>query len=211
MKLMEAKNYQKITKWVTSLNEYSQYSHDGDFEKYKIYHDAAIDALYEMHNVFKAYAKSKDTWAPEMVTANIYGLDLIFKSIKTNIEYRFGFDDEGLYMSTYLVNWKNLGLMKDDFWVILNQLKEYGTVQPIMSYYSKEQRKEHPELFRNNTSLTYSLVRDFFWAQLIEDKFEGPELKIQWSKEKYYLDMVLDLGSKAFKNLHRINYLLWKQ
>ena len=198
-------------KWTNTLNDFKEYAFEGNSENYSKYHDKVIESLYEIHLKFKEFAQVKDNWKPEMVSGHAYGLELHFKSIKTKNVYRFGFDYEGLYLSTYLINWGNLGLMKDEFWQIIHHLKDYGAVHPITSYFSKEDKKRYPEIFRNNTGLTYPLLRHYFLSKLVGSNHEGPELRLSWDKETYGINDVLKLGCQAFKELYRINYLLWKK
>ncbi len=201
---------EKINAYIELSNSDIDYSTD---DNWKIAIDC-VNGLSKLAEYSFEYGNFKDNWEYDKFYQNLYGPELIIKSLKTNCDYRIGLDLNGIYLSTNLRFNDNLRYMDDQFWKSLMELSEFsGFEYEEYEFTSDKQRKKFPDLFKTNKSMIFRIMRKHFFDITNEDwqysSSSVGEFKITWTKEKEFEFMVRKC-CEAFKKMYRLNYQLWK-
>lgn len=127
---------------------------------------------------------------------------------ETNIKITIGlFRDFYIFTKINLPN--SLYSMDDEFWFLLCQLSDIGKFSFKEEHTpSREIRKKYPQLFNKRGNI-YKLFRNFLLNQ-IEYGFCNSigYIEVRWENNIKSDKLILNY-CKAFKIMHRINFLLW--
>jgi hypothetical protein len=192
---------------------YSETTSDDIDEAYK----TTINCVNAFTKIFEeclAFGNFKDTWEYDKFYQNIYGPELIIKSLKTKCDYRLGLDEKGLYLSTDLQHNENLRFMDDNYWKSLLTLSEFsGFEYDEYEFVRTERTKEFPELFKTNKSMIYRIMRKYIF-----DQTETHSQYVSGSVGEFKIVAKFDEGlpetvkkfCETFKLMYKLNYELWK-
>lgn len=204
----------KFDDWINTINHHNkahqslqQYSQDESTDlAYKV---SAI--LGEISELFFKYGSFKDKFDNSEMYINIYGLCVIIKSAKTNTTYYLGLDERGVYLNTYLKDAKNIRHMDDTFYQDILELNSLGRFELLENeFYGKETTKQYPELFNNQKSTIFRLLRNYVVGMGREEQnIVLGDFEILWTYEDGFYEIISN-GCLAFKALYKLNYALWK-
>jgi hypothetical protein len=192
---------------------YSETTSDDIDEAYK----TTINCVNAFTKIFEeclAFGNFKDTWEYDKFYQNIYGPELIIKSLKTKCDYRLGLDEKGLYLSTDLRHNENLRFMDDNYWKSLLTLSEFsGFEYDEYEFVRTARTKEFPELFKTNKSMIYRIMRKYIF-----DQTETHSQYVSGSVGEFKIVAKFDEGlpetvkkfCETFKLMYKLNYELWK-
>lgn len=207
-------NLYKFSEWIKTINEYnSRTNQDEDFSEEQqvdlVYKTSGV--LIEICEVCFKYGAFKDKFDTSKMYLNSDGLNLIIKSTKTENEFYFGIDYEGIYLNTHLRYSKNLRHMDDGFYKEIFALMDLGdfNIQEHLTYGS-EIKKSYNGLYNNHKSQIFRLLRDYI-IDTIEDRKNTSlgRFHIRWTYDDQFYDVVHNACS-SFKILYKLNYMLWK-
>lgn len=187
-----------------SLQEYTQ-----DELADLTYKVAAI--LGEISELFFKYGAFKDKFDNSKMYLNVYGLSVIIKSEKTGTTYHLGLDERGIYLDTFLRDAENLRHMDDSFYQDILHLNDLGKFELLENeFYGKETTKQYPELFNNQKSTIFKLLRNYVVGMGREEQnIVLGQFQILWTYEDGFYETISN-GCLAFKALYKLNYALWK-
>jgi hypothetical protein len=212
--LLLKSNASKIDHWKIAINTFNdlfQQDEEVDFETKNNLRENAANALGDISNLFFKHGAFKDTFDNKYMSLNIYGLDVIIRSQKTESIYYFGIDRTRIYLTTQLRYPENIRFMEDSFyWEILN-LKVLGefNLEENGSHPSKL-KKMYPKFFNNSKSNIYRLLRNNIVDSTLDEQIREVEnFKISWPSDINLTEFITK-SSLAFKVLYKLNYELWK-
>ncbi|MBC8490579.1 MAG: hypothetical protein H8D45_31575 [Bacteroidetes bacterium] len=215
-KLIE-NNCHDFNLWIDTINKYlnSMYS-DMDLasdEFWKVMVNC-VNSFSKIAEICFAYGKFKDKWEYSHFHQNLYGPELLIKSLKTQCDYKLGLDDKGIYLSTDLRHNENLRYMSDDFWKLLLTLSDFeGFLYEEYEFVRDERRKEFPELFNTNKSMIFRIIRKYIFDSTETNNrylsYSVGEFKIFWSVDNDF-EQIVRKCCLAFKIMYKLNYDLWK-
>jgi hypothetical protein len=173
-----------------------------------------VNAFAQITELCLSSGNFKDKWDYDSFYQNLYGPELIIKSLKTKCDYKLGLDDKGLYLSTDLRHNENLRYMDDNYWKLLLKLSEFdGFEYDEYEFVRDERRKSFPELFKANKSMVYRIMRKYIF-----DSTETDSRYVSGSVGEFKIVLKLDNDfstivnriCESFKIMYRLNYDLWK-
>jgi hypothetical protein len=170
-----------------------------------------VDVLAQIAEIFFKYGSFKDTFDTSKMHLNVYGLNLIIKSTKTENQFNFGIDNKGIYLDTYLRHSENLRHMDDSFYKDIFLLMDLGDFElQENQFYNKQTTNKYTLLYNNKKSKIFRLLRNYIvgTAENERDILLGNFL-IQWSYDNDFYDIIYN-GCLAFKTFYKLNYSLWK-
>lgn len=207
--------------WTKILNKYIQ----DPYSKGEISQDDAVHLIHEVVKVLSELTQAcidfgnfKDTFEYDNFRQHFYGPELIINSQKTTTVYYIGFDNNGIYIRTYLKHNFNLKNMDDTFWSSILSLNKFGRFELIEhEHFGKETKSNYPELFNNQKGVVFRLFRKYFVSLLSEeDKFRRKDiigslgdLQVSWDSS-FGIDKIIEECCEVFKILYKLNYALWK-
>lgn len=173
------------------------------------------DLLFEIAQNFFRYGNFKDEWDNSKCHLNVGGQNLLLKSLKLNQTFDWGVYNNKFYMQSYLIHGENLRHMKDDFWEMMLGLKQYGEFKFVENAWLDSKQRQQ---FENKTSNVFRVIRNYMLFQIdnlnSNDFRRRNDLDLGWFEIKWEFgtswDELLEKSCKAFKDLYRLNYQLWK-
>lgn len=88
-------------------------------------------------------------------------MEVFYRAEKIESRYVFGTDELGFFLSTDLFNTENIRKMNDDFWFMLSELSQLGTLDFFQSTcVSPEAERKEPLLHKKSKSIVYSLIQN---------------------------------------------------
>ena len=198
--------------WISIINSYNSVNLDSTTAPpnveltYK-----TTNVFIEISQLFFSYGAFKDKFDNSLMSPHIYGFDVYIKSKKTETEIRFGIDDKGIYLETYLKHFSNLRHMGDDFYKDIFALMDLGEFStPEYELFGSETTKKYPDIFKNQKSEIFNLLRTYIIG-IVEGKNNIPSkhFRIYWSYSLDFHDILYN-SCLAFKLLYNLNYSLWK-
>lgn len=212
------KNSKKYTIWNNHLEEHFELNFSNlEYclaDKERIFYQTN-ELLFEIAKNFYSYGNFKDNWDNSKCHLNIFGQNLLLKSLKTNQTFDWGIENDNFYLQSYFYYPENIRHMKDDFWELILGLKNYGEFKFVENsgLNSKDRKK-----FENKTSNIFRIIRNYMLFQvetINSNDFQKTTyqdlgwLEIKWKAGTDWSEL-LENSCKAFKDLYRINYMLWK-
>lgn len=203
-----------IDTWMEIINRHNQkrYSYNNvDSDELGDLTIAAANAFGEISDLFFAFGNFKDQFDNSKFSLNLYGFSLVIKSEKTDCTYKFGIDEKGIFLNTYLKHANNIRYMDDTFWQDILSLSNFGQfVFDEYGSYSKSVTEQYPELFKNKSSNIFRLLRNYFVDIAGGEKYVNVgTLEIRWTPEEAFPSIIKN-ACFAFKTLYKLNYSLWK-
>lgn len=209
-------NSYKFEKWNQQMKEQIEVNyHLKDFddkERDKIFY-STNELLFEISENFFRYGNFKDDWDTSKCYLNFGGQNLLLKSLKMNFTFDWGVDNDQFYLQSYLTHSENLRYMKDDFWEMMLGLSQYGDFKFVENAGLDSQQRIK---FENKTSNVFRLIRNYILFQVDDsaDNRRHSDLDLGWFEIRWNFGTdwakVLENSCKAFKDLYRLNYQLWK-
>ncbi|MEG1909373.1 MAG: hypothetical protein RR190_00195 [Bacteroidales bacterium] len=212
-----SENSKDFNLWINGINNYLDYKYsDKELESKEAWKitSECIDVFADIIELCIKYGKFRDNWDYNHFYQNIYGPELIIRSLKTETEYRLGIDNEGIYLSTSLRFNENLRYMDDDYWRSVLNLSDFsGFIYNEYEFVSTERVKKFPELFNANKSIIYRILRKYLFDST-DTNSNYPhgsvgEFKIYCSLSEDFEECVKRF-CLAFKIMYQLNYKLWK-
>lgn len=174
-----------------------------------------VDAFQKMHLVFtdifiiaKSYGNFKDTWNYEMANIFPFGQVLYAESKKTKNTFEIGIEYGYIFLKMDIKYAENIKHMNDDFWQLITNTGELGE---LVFEGDHSIGKINENRFKNSKSIIFRIIRDYIILSSYEedsDNFRG-WFEIRWTFKENWETILVNL-CLAFKNMYRINYLLWK-
>ena len=213
----------KTGEWTKVLNDFKKtYTVEiSDEENYSLTKQTA-DLLIQFLNIFIEHGQFKDTWEEQDLFVNINTIETRIRSVKTGSLFDLGYDHKGLYLQIRIGDSGSLKNMDDSFWSIFLQMQECGIFSFIENEtFGSEVRKELPHLFRNPRGNLFMVLRNYFISEIkfkedysqrqFKDNIDLGWLQVSWPASEYSVHDILNQGTKAFKLMYKLNYLLWKR
>lgn len=205
---MKSISSEKIDSWIDSINKYQTMPDDLSQDKSVEATYMASGAFVEIFNLMAKEGRFKDKFDTSKMYLNPFGLNIIIKSEKLGIQFLFGIDHRGIVLSSPLDNFNNLRHMKDEFYLDFLSLRSLGKIE--VNQMEKGDKKYHPELYNNNKSLIYRILRHYVTDMMAEHEYmEFGDIEISWKAEVDFNE-ILYKATEAFKILYSLNYQLWK-
>ena len=212
--LKESDNFNS---WIELINNYLEIKfREDNIQENEIWNrtQGCVDAFSKITELCIEYGRFKDKWDYNNFYINLYGPELIIKSLKTNCEYKIGIDNKGIYLTTDIRYSENIRYMGDDFWkLLLSFYKFEGFVYDEYEFVSKDKMKQFPELFSTNKSMVFRILRKYFFDSIeTENNYVSSsvgELKIQFTINIDFEEIISNF-CLAFKAMYQLNYSLWK-
>jgi hypothetical protein len=169
----------------------------------------AVDVLAKISQLYFDFGCFKDKFDNSKMYLNLYGPQLIIKSLKTNTEYYLSLDGSEIQLNTHLKYSENLRYMDDSYFLAMLKLKELGRFE-LINYGSGQREQKYMELFNNNKSSIFILLRQYIINTMEDTQDSSPEtLQITWTSKMDFSEIISN-GCMAFKILYNLNYDLWK-
>lgn len=204
----------KFDDWIKIINlhnevQQSLQQHTQDEFTDLTYKVAAI--LGEISELFFKYGAFRDKFDNSKMYLNLYGLSVIIKSEKTGTTYHLGLDERGIYLDTFLGHAENLRYMDDTFYQDILLLNDFGKFELLQNeFYGKETTKRYPELFNNQKSTIFRLLRNYVVGMSRDEQnIVLRQFQILWTYEDTFYQTITN-GCLAFKTLYKLNHALWK-
>lgn len=204
----------KFGDWIEKLNKHNQsYSLDSEYtQEEKInFHLAAANVLGDISNLFFEYGAFKDTFDNGMMYGTFDGPCVIIKSAKMDHTFYIGIGSEGIYLRSFLKHAENLRHMDDSFYKDIFSLQNIGQFELAQDqFYSRGTTAKYPDLFSNNKSILFKLLRNYFVGTVEkESDILLGDIQILWTYDTDFYDLVSN-SCLAFKTIYKLNYSLWK-
>jgi hypothetical protein len=188
------------------LSQENSNEHDGIIDETSTrLHQLFLTALF----AFIEEGNFKDKWfyskAPNMFR---YGQSTTVRSEKLGINIDFGVYLYEFFLNCHFVLARHIPSMDDTFWKLILELQSLGNMEfaenavPLIEKVSEADR-----LMRYNKSQIFRLIRNYIFLE--GDVTDFGALEVKWGI-RTSLDTLLANGSIAFRNLYRINYLLFR-
>lgn len=211
------KQSQNFNLWITGINNYLDYRYsDEELQSDELWEvtTGCVDSFIKIAELCLRHGKFKDSWDYDNYYQHIYGPELIIKSLKTEIDYRLGLDNKGIYLSADLRYNENLRYMDDNYWKLLLNLSEFdGFIYEEYEFINDERVKQFPDLFKTNKSMIYRIMRKYIFDSTETDpRYRSGsvgELKILFPLNEKF-DKIVKTFCLAFKVMYQLNYDLWK-
>ncbi len=200
--------------WIKIINEHnSMFGRISEIpkDKYDELTYKTSDILGKISNLYIKYGAFKDNFDNSKMYVQIYGPELIIKSEKTTSVYYIGFDNKGFYIRTHMKYSENLRHMSDKFYEDIFYLMDIGNFDiKENEFYSGEIVSNNKDLFSNNKSKIFKLLRNYIIGKVASEKYIIlGEFNIHWNyKTDFYT--LMENSCLAFQTLYRLNYSLWK-
>lgn len=211
-------NSDRFKKWNRQMREQVEVNYHlkefDDKERERIFF-STNDLLFKIAQNFFRYGNFKDEWDTSKCYINVGGQNLLLKSLKLNQTFDWGVDNDKFYLQSYLMHAENLRHMKDDFWETMLGLKQYGEFKFVENARLDSKRRQQ---FENKTSNVFRVIRNYMLFQIdnfnSDDFRRSNDLDLGWFEIRWDFgtswDEILENSCKAFKDLYRLNYQLWK-
>jgi len=156
----------------------------------------------------------RDKWdGPEFLPLAVNaGFEVYYRSDKLECPFHFGTDENGFFLSTYLICSENIRKMDDRFWFHMAELTCFGKLDFWENRVFPESRtRQEPWFHRKSKSRIFHLIR----TAVAWEKEEGLAedlgmIIIRWNYNTAWEEL-LRKGSAAFHNMYRINEALSKK
>lgn len=159
----------------------------------------------EILNSFIKFSNNRDNWVKPFYTYQFTGMCVTVELKYEELKISFGFYENDFFLSTSLLNPKDLNKMSDSFWLNLLLLSNHGHLNierdsNIEVYNGINIEKRYP-----SKSQIFNLIKDFFFLDLTEGRLvDIANLKVSWPRNTNWSDLILN-GCYCFKLLYEIN------
>lgn len=179
--------------------------------------DDSIKNIYAVAGIFSDILKFsskvgqfKDEWNEPTFMLHMEGIDVSLKSKKTNIPIEMGFDYKGFYLKSYILFGEGIRYMNDDFWLIYLNLKNYGDFKFDTNAGISGKNEHEVKILKNNRSNLFVLVRNYLLMEVHNGEVSDlGHITLRWSWQTHW-EVLIEKASMTFKDLYKLNYLLWK-
>jgi len=181
--------------------------------------DKNIKNTLELHNIFETllmyftrYGKFKDSWGfPARMNDFPFRQHATVGSGKLGVDFDFGLDYGNLFLSTYIRYPSFIKNMDNTFWSLFTELDSLGQFNFVEnSFPSSNDAEIAMKKFKNSNSSIFKLIRNHIFFE----HYDGGSVDYGWLEIKWPIstswDIIVKNGSSAFKNLYRINYMLYR-
>jgi len=167
-----------------------------------------------LQNLLKA-GHFKDKIDSSKCGMHVYGQYLVVRSEKMNVTFEWGIEHDYFYLENNLGNAEKLRYMSDQFYNILLELKSLDNFEFRLNGKLDHHQKPY---YENKTSLIFGLIRNYILHQSeklnsedfpSQGNFDPGILMVKFPFEIGWSTIIKNAGH-AFKQIYRLNYLLWK-
>lgn len=168
-------------------------------------------SLASLFEKFIKKSKIKDSWSEMHWRTTPSGVTVHCVSKTQGHDYIFGIYANEIYLSSHVLEPQNIKNVADEFWNCFTELTTLG------NFYFHENAGLptaviNPNLnLRTGRSSIYKLIRNF---TLLQEHSPDSTTDIGWYEYKWPISEQFEnlesTGYKALKNIHRLNYLLYR-
>lgn len=140
-----------------------------------------------------------------------HGQSVELESEKMNTRFSFGIYQNSFYLETYFQHPFYLKSMDDTFWQYFVNLTEFGNFSfqenavPV-----SEAAKSIDKCLGKCKSNIFNLIKNYILLENSGSSVDLGSLEVSWPINIAWPDLIKN-GTKAFTNLHKINYLLYRR